>query len=78
VIMNKLVFLKLGGSLISDKNHPYKIGPGKLNQGAHKVMVTLSPAADLDFKLGHGSGFFGQYAVNEYIPSCPPVQFKKR
>jgi isopentenyl phosphate kinase len=31
--MNKLVFLKLGGTLISDKNHPYKIRSDKLNQG---------------------------------------------
>jgi isopentenyl phosphate kinase len=77
MIMNKLVFLKLGGSLISDKNHPYKIRSDKLNQGDQKVILTLSQNADFDLKLGQGSGFFGVYVVNYYIPLFPSLTIQK-
>jgi isopentenyl phosphate kinase len=66
--MDKLVFLKLGGSLITDKNQPYTIRQDKLVQVAGEIKSALSRLPDLHLILGHGSGSFGHYAVKEYTP----------
>jgi isopentenyl phosphate kinase len=66
--MDKLVFLKLGGSLITDKNQPYTIRLDKLAQVAHEIKSALSRITDLHLILGHGSGSFGHYAVKEHAP----------
>ncbi len=66
--MDNLVFLKLGGSLITDKNQPYKIRLDKLAQVAGEIKATLSQKPGLHLILGHGSGSFGHYAVKEYAP----------
>ena len=63
--MNNLVFLKLGGSLITDKTQPYTPRLDKLAQIAIEIKSALSAASQLHLILGHGSGSFGHYAVKE-------------
>lgn len=66
--MDKLVYLKLGGALIIDKDQPYTIRSAKLSQVAHEIKSTLYRNPDLHLILRHGSGSFGHYAVKEYAP----------
>jgi isopentenyl phosphate kinase len=66
--MDRLVFLKLGGSLITDKNQRYTLRLDKLAQVAREIKSVLSRQPDLHLILGHGSGSFGHYAVKEFAP----------
>ena len=72
--MTELVFLKLGGSLITDKNQPYTVRLDKLAALAKEIQRALSATPKLRLVLGHGSGSFGHYAVKEYLTplNLPP------
>jgi isopentenyl phosphate kinase len=61
-----LIFLKLGGSLITDKTRPYTPRPDKLHQLAGEIASALKDIADLQLVLGHGSGSFGHAAASRY------------
>jgi len=61
-----LVFLKLGGSLITDKNHPYTARLDKIEELAGQVAAALKKEADLHLLLGHGSGSFGHTAASQF------------
>jgi isopentenyl phosphate kinase len=65
--MTELVFLKLGGSLITDKTQPYTVRLDKLTALAKEIHSALSDAPSLHLVLGHGSGSFGHYAVKEHL-----------
>ena len=65
--MAELVFLKLGGSLITDKTHPYTVRLDKLSALAKEIHSALSANPNLRLVLGHGSGSFGHYAVKEHL-----------
>ena len=67
--MTELVFLKLGGSLITDKTRPYTVRIDILKTLAEEVRSALSSTPSLRLVLGHGSGSFGHYAVKEHLPS---------
>lgn len=64
--MHELVFLKLGGSLITDKTKPYTARLGKLADLAAQIAHALQTRPDLLLILGHGSGSFGHTAAKEY------------
>lgn len=66
--MTELVFLKLGGSLITDKTAPYTVRPDKLSALADEIESALAQTRNLRLVLGHGSGSFGHYAVKEHFP----------
>jgi isopentenyl phosphate kinase len=66
--MTELVFLKLGGSLITDKTRPYTVRLEKLKSLAAEIHAALSSTRDLRLVIGHGSGSFGHYAVKEHYP----------
>jgi len=80
--MQELVFLKLGGSLITDKTQPYTVRQVKLVDLAAQIARSLQTRPDLQLVLGHGSGSFGHTAAKEYgtregvpapqTPSQPP------
>jgi isopentenyl phosphate kinase len=78
--MEELVFLKLGGSLITDKTRPYTPRLDKLNDLARQISTALHSQPGLSLVLGHGSGSFGHTAAKEYRtrdglqqqPSPPP------
>jgi len=69
--MTELVFLKLGGSLITDKTQPYTVRRDTLTRLASEIQSALARTSGLSLVLGHGSGSFGHFAVKEHFPSPP-------
>jgi isopentenyl phosphate kinase len=61
-----LVFLKLGGSLITDKTRPYTPRPEKLDDLAAQIAVAMQDHPDMQLILGHGSGSFGHQAASRF------------
>jgi len=61
-----LVFLKLGGSLITDKTRPYTPRLDTLDILALQIAVALQENMDLHLVLGHGSGSFGHQAASQF------------
>jgi isopentenyl phosphate kinase len=61
-----LLFLKLGGSLITDKIRPYTVRPEKLDLLAAEISSAFNENTDLHLVLGHGSGSFGHAAASRY------------
>ncbi len=64
--MTELVFLKLGGSLITDKTLPYTPRLDKLADLAAQIAAALRAHPGLSLVLGHGSGSFGHTAAKQY------------
>ena len=64
--MKKLVFLKLGGSLITDKTRAYTPRLEILDDLARQIATALRDAPGLSLVVGHGSGSFGHTAAKEY------------
>jgi isopentenyl phosphate kinase len=68
--MTELAFLKLGGSLITDKDLPYTPRLDKLTRLAQEIKAALfsdrltgtQKQMGLKLILGHGSGSFGHTA----------------
>lgn len=60
---DELVFLKFGGSLITDKTRPYTVFPDRLRRLAEEVRGALGKRPDLRLLVGHGSGSFGHQAA---------------
>ncbi len=70
-IMAELVFLKLGGSLITDKTCPYTPRLDKLADLASQIASAVDEASQgstpiLHLILGHGSGSFGHTAAEKH------------
>ena len=63
---NHRVFLKLGGSLITDKHTPRTPRLAVLERLAGEIRVGLDENPGLKILLGHGSGSFGHYSGNLY------------
>ncbi len=65
--MAELVFLKLGGSLITEKSEPYTFRSGVARRLAEEIRAALAVRGeDLSLLLGHGSGSFGHFAAQPY------------
>ncbi len=65
--MRELVFLKLGGSLITDKTQRYTARLDKLQELAREIRAALGDEPGLRLVLGHGSGSFGHFAAKEHL-----------
>lgn len=63
---NELVLLKLGGSLITDKDIPYTPRLDKLAELAQEIKSALEANPSLKIILGHGSGSFGHVAAKQH------------
>ncbi len=61
-----LVFLKLGGSLITDKRGEAALRGEVLASVAAEIRVALSADPDLRLVVGHGSGSFGHVAARRW------------
>lgn len=61
-----LTLLKLGGSLITDKNQPMTSRPEVIARLANEIKQALDHHPDLNLILGHGSGSFGHIAADKY------------
>lgn len=64
--MVELVFLKLGGSLITDKNRESTAREEVIRRVAQEVLQALDTHSDLRLVLGHGSGSFGHFVGRRY------------
>ena len=64
--LSDLVFLKLGGSLITDKTQPRQALPDVLKRLAGEIASGLSARPELRLLLGHGSGSFGHIPARQY------------
>jgi isopentenyl phosphate kinase len=64
--MINLVFLKLGGSLITDKTGVEAARPDVLARLAQEIRQAVSARPDHRLLLGHGSGSFGHVAGARY------------
>lgn len=60
-----LTFLKLGGSLITDKDKPYTARIEVIRRVANEIIEAKRENANLKIVLGHGSGSFGHFAAAE-------------
>jgi isopentenyl phosphate kinase len=59
-------FLKLGGSLITDKNNPHTPKLETINRLAAEIMRARLKHPELKLLLGHGSGSFGHMPAARY------------
>jgi len=64
--MQELVFLKLGGSLITDKTQPYTPRLEVMQDLALQIGTALQTHPNLRLVLGHGAGSFGHVPASEY------------
>lgn len=64
--MSELVFLKLGGSLITDKLRLESPRTTVIERMAREIHNALAARPDLSLVLGHGSGSFGHFAADRY------------
>jgi isopentenyl phosphate kinase len=62
----KLVFLKLGGSLITDKQTPRTPRLKVIQRICGEIKAALAADPGLRILLGHGSGSFGHYPASKY------------
>jgi isopentenyl phosphate kinase len=60
-----IVFLKLGGSLITEKDCPFTARLEVIRRCAEEINQALKENPDLKIILGHGSGSFGHTAAME-------------
>jgi len=64
--MSELVFLKLGGSLITDKRRFETPRPAVITRLAKEIAEALHAKPDLRLVLGHGSGSYGHFVAQKY------------
>lgn len=81
--MKELVFLKLGGSLITDKTQPYTPLLEVMDDIALQIASTIQAQPDLRLVIGHGAGSFGHVAASEYktrdgYPRPSPLTHRER
>ena len=81
--MKELVFLKLGGSLITDKTKPYTPLLDMMDDLALQIATTLQSQPHLRLVIGHGAGSFGHVAASEYktrdgYPRPSPLAHRER
>ncbi|MBC8336383.1 MAG: isopentenyl phosphate kinase family protein [Anaerolineales bacterium] len=78
--MENLVFLKLGGSLITDKLRPHTPRLKTLKDLASQIASARIADPNLLLLLGHGSGSFGHVVAKKYKTreGLPPPFYKKR
>jgi isopentenyl phosphate kinase len=65
-VSNRLVFLKLGGSLITVKDQPHTPRLDVLERLASEIAEARRQDSNLHLLLGHGSGSFGHMVARQY------------
>lgn len=64
--MQDLVFLKLGGSVLTDKTRPEALDEGTLTRTAQALAQALAQPGAPRLLLGHGAGSFGHHWAQLY------------
>jgi len=72
--LSELVFLKLGGSLITDKNREATAREEVIRRTAREIRSALEANLDLRLLVGHGSGSFGHFVAQRHglLEEGPP------
>jgi len=65
-VVSELVLLKLGGSVITDKNHPFTAREEVIRRLGREIRQALDGRPDLRLIVGHGSGSFGHIVAQKY------------
>jgi len=82
--MKELIFLKLGGSLITDKTQPYTPRLDVMDDIALQIKTALQTQPGLRLLIGHGAGSFGHVPASEYRtrdglpPKATPLAHRER
>ncbi len=61
-----IILLKLGGSLITDKNTPYTANFDVIKQVFEEIKEVLDKNNDLHLIIGHGAGSFAHQSAQKY------------
>jgi isopentenyl phosphate kinase len=61
-----MIFLKLGGSLITDKTRPHTARPEAVERLAEEIAAAVRESRGLRLVLGHGSGSFGHVPARRW------------
>lgn len=64
--MKKVIFIKLGGGLITYKDKPYTVRLKVIHRLAKELNEIQKELPETQFVLGNGAGSFGHYAANLY------------
>ncbi len=64
--MNDLVFLKLGGSLITDKESHQTENAASIQRLSTEIAAALAAKPDMKLLIGHGAGSFGHIEARNY------------
>lgn len=65
--MKKLVFIKFGGSAITDKTKPLTVNKNAIRRAAEEMQeVWRHKDKDTTVVIGNGAGSFGHYAAQQY------------
>lgn len=64
--MKKLFFLKLGGSLITNKDQESTVRMDRLISIGEQISRALKTDPDITLLIGHGSGSFGHHAAKKF------------
>ena len=64
--MKKIILLKLGGSLITDKTKPYTARYGIIKTLSNQIKKALTKNKDIQLIIGNGAGSFGHYPAAQY------------
>ncbi len=72
--MHELVFLKLGGSLITDKSREATPRGEVIRRTTREIEDVLEARPDLRLLVGHGSGSFGHFVARRHglLEGAPP------
>lgn len=62
----QLIYLKLGGSLITDKDQPHTARPEVMERLAEEIAAARSQDREMQIIMGHGSGSFGHFPASKY------------
>lgn len=63
---NTVIYLKLGGSLITDKDHPYSLNTAVLERISREIQAFISRHPTEKLVIGHGSGSFGHTSAARF------------
>lgn len=62
----RLIFIKLGGSVLTDKTQPETLNHATLQAVALSIAELRQAQPDLQLLIGHGGGSFGHYWADKY------------
>lgn len=63
MLQKNLVFIKFGGSLITDKNKPYFANFSVIRELVKEIKEVCKKFKNISFVVGNGAGSFGHYAA---------------